>query len=124
MSPWMRYGVAGLVFLVLTTGMLWPWLDRPGRAGVTGAALVALPLQVVLFALLRASRQRMNRFLIVWAGGTLIRMGVVVAAVAVVMKTSAPPAPTLLALAGFLFGLLLLEPVFFRPENVKAHQGT
>jgi hypothetical protein len=119
-----RYAAAGFVLVACVTLALWPWLDGPARRGVAGAAMVALPLQVVLFALLVGKRDRVRTFFAIWAGGTLIRMGVIVAAVVVVVRTSTPPLPTLLALAGFLFGLLLLEPFFFRLRPSESIEGT
>ena len=115
MSPVGRYGATGLLLLLVVVAGLWPFLDTGGRYGVALAAAVAYPIQLLAFWLLIRYREKMNRFLAVWAGGTLVRMGVIVIAAFVIMRIDAiAPVPTLLALGGFFFGLLLLEPAFFR----------
>ncbi len=77
------------------------------------AALVAYPIQVAAFGLLVRYWGEANRFALVWVGGSVARMAVVLlAGFALSRVESLPPAPTLLALAGFFFGLLLLEPLF------------
>ncbi len=115
MSSVGRYGATGLLLLVVVVAALWPFLDAGGRYGVALAAAVAYPIQVLAFWLLIRDREKMNRFLAVWAGSTLVRMGVIVVTALLVMRIDAiAPVPTLLALGGFFFGLLLLEPAFFR----------
>lgn len=108
------YAGSGLVLLAAATTLAWPWVEADGRRGLVAAGAVAWSVQVVAFGLLLQHRCRPRRFLAVWAGGTLIRMAVVgVAAFAATRITSLATAPTLLGLAGFFFGLLLLEPLFF-----------
>jgi hypothetical protein len=46
----------------------------------------------------------------------LARVLVVAAGLALVLVYDLPPAPTLLALASFLFGMLLIEPFFITRE--------
>lgn len=82
------------------------------------AALVAYPIQLVAFFMLIRYWGEEKRFLMVWIGGTVARMGVILVAALTVWRMEVlPPAPTLLALAGFFFGLLLLEPLFLRPQE-------
>lgn len=115
MSPVGRYGATALLLLVVVVAGLWPFLDAGGRHGVALAAAVAYPIQVLAFWLLIRYREKMNHFLAVWVGSTLVRMGVIVVTALLVMRIDAiSSAPTLLALGGFFFGLLLLEPAFFR----------
>jgi hypothetical protein len=114
MSAVLRYAGVSFALLLGCTLILWPWLDAGGRAGVLGAALLAYPIQVVAFGLLIRFQKETNRFLAVWAGGTVVRMLVVgIAAFVLIRYPSISPVSTLLALAGFFFGLLLLEPLFF-----------
>lgn len=115
MSPVARYSVTGLLLLLLVVAGLWRFLDAGGRYGVALAAAVAYPIQVVAFWLLMRNREKMNRFLAVWVGGTFVRVAVIVVAALVVVRVDAvDPVPALLALGGFFFGLLMLEPAFFR----------
>jgi len=105
---------------MLVTLALWPWLDADARRGVVLAGLIALPVQITAFWLLLRYRDRLNGFLAVWAGGTLVRMAVVAVVATVVIRARMDGSVTmLLALAGFFFGLLLLEPVFFRLEATE-----
>ncbi len=115
MTPVGRYGVTGLLLVLIVVTGLWPFLDADGRRGIALAAAVAYPIQLLAFWLLIRYRQEMNRFLAVWAGGTLVRMGVIiVVGLWATRLESVAPVPMLLALGGFFFVLLLLEPAFFR----------
>lgn len=115
MRAFAAYLGTALLVLAGATALLWPWLDGPGRAGVAAAAALALGVQAVAFALLVRYRTCGRAFFTVLAGGAALRLGaVVLAALAVLHWRIVPAAPTLLALAGFLFGLLLLEPLFLR----------
>ena len=109
-----RYALATLVAALAGSALVWPWLDEGGRLGILVAAGVAWTVQVGTFGALVRFRGTVNGFLAAWAGGTVLRMGLVlVAAWVVVVVPALPPAPTLLGLAGFLFAMLLLEPFFF-----------
>lgn len=120
MRQTVRYGAVALVAVLLVIAALWPWVAPPARIGILVAALVAYPVQMVAFFLLVRFWGEGKRFLMVWGGGTVARMGVIVlAAVGVTRFEALPPAPTLLALAGFFFGLLLLEPLFLRPRGIE-----
>ena len=69
----------------------------------------------------------LKRFLIVWVGGTLARMLAIAGVAFVVLRSGTDGVvPTLLALATFFFGLLLLEPVYFKagePRPAAAGAG-
>ena len=120
MSAPLRYAATALLGCAAVTLVLWPFLDPEARRGIVIAAAIALPVQIVAFTLLIRYRTHMNGFLAIWAGGTLIRMAVVgIVAVVAIRSGSAGAVPMLLALAGFFFGLLLLEPMYFRPEAVE-----
>lgn len=108
--------------IFLVTAGLWPWLSSPARLGVLVAALVAYLVQLLAFFLLVRFRGDGKRFMVVWMGGTVVRMGVIllVALVVLTRVEGLPPAPTLLALAGFFFGLLLLEPLFLRGRGADS----
>ena len=105
--------------LVVIAG-LWPLLSPEGRTGILAAALVAYPIQMLAFFLLIKFWGDTKRFLLFWVGGTVVRMAVILAAALVLTRGEGlPPAPTLLGLAGFFFGLLLLEPLFLRPKGAE-----
>ena len=118
MSDSAKYALTGATGVTLVTLGLWPFLEPAGRRGILIAAAVALPIQVIAFSLMLRYRQDWNRFLAIWAGGTLLRMAVVGVVAFIAIRTGTEGAiPMLLALAGYFFGLLLLEPVFFKLHN-------
>ena len=122
MSAPLRYAATALAGCAAVTLVLWPFLDPEARRGIVIAAAIALPVQIGAFALLIRYRGNMNGFLAVWAGGTLVRMAVVGTAAAIAIRSGAAGAvPMLLGLAGFFFGLLLLEPIFFRPGATETN---
>jgi len=115
MSTSLKYAATGTAIVALATLALWPFLDPAGRRGVLIAAAVAIPVQVGAFAGLVRYRGQPNGFLAVWAGGTLLRMVVIGAVAFIAIRSGTEGAiPMLLALAGFFFGLLLLEPMYFK----------
>jgi hypothetical protein len=84
------------------------------------AAAVALPVQIVAFSALVRFRKRFTGFLAVWAGGILVRMAIVISVSIVALRVRMDGAvAALLALAGFFFLLLLLEPFYFRFEPAE-----
>ena len=124
MSASTRYAGTGVVAVGTILMVLWPFLEPAGRTGVMIAAAVALPVQVVAFWALNRHRAELNGFLAAWIGGTVLRMMVVAFVAFAVIRSGVDGAvPMLLALAGFFFGLLLLEPVYFETgpgETVEA----
>lgn len=115
MKAVLAYGAASSTLVAVVVAVLWMVLDPRGRFGVLMAAAVALPVQVAAFAFLVRGRARgTTAFLGAWVAGTLVRMGIVLGAALLLLRVTAlAPAPTLLSLAGFFFGLLLLEPLFW-----------
>jgi len=121
LTQFYRYGGVAFLVLLLVNAGLWPWVSPTARTGLLVAALVAYPTQMLAFFLLVRFWEDGKRFLLVWVGGTLVRMGVIlIAAVVLTQVEGLPPAPTLLGLAGFFFGLLLLEPLFLRPRGAES----
>lgn len=109
------YALAAAVAVAAVCAGLGALLRPEALAAVAWMGALAWAVQVALFAPVLAARGRGNAFLAAWAGGTVARFAVLGAAAWWVWHSRALPlAPSLLALAGFLFLLLLLEPVFFR----------
>ena len=122
MSASLRYGASAVAVVGVLTLVLWPFLEPAGRQGVLVAAAVALPVQLAAFAVLVRFRGRVAGFMAAWAGGMAVRvLAVAAVAFAVIRSGSDGAVPMLLALAGFFFALLLLEPVYFRAEPSKTH---
>ena len=116
----MRYALTGTAFVALAIAGLWWFLDAGGRSGVLIAAAIALPVQAGAFWGLMILKHKVNGFLAMWVGGTFLRMLVLAAAAVFAIRTEMDGAvPMLLSLAGFFFGLLLLEPMYFRSEPGK-----
>jgi hypothetical protein len=117
MSPAQKYAASGGALVAIGVLGLWPFLSPAGRVGVLLAAGISLPVQVVAFTLLLRRRGETTGFLAAWVGGMVARMLVVaLAAVYVIRSRMEGAVPMLLALAGFFFGLLLLESFHFRQE--------
>ena len=115
-----KYAFTGLLGVALITLVFMPFLDPAGRRGLVIAALIALPIQILAFSAMLSFRSDWNRFLVVWVGGTLLRMVVIALAAFVAIRLDLEGlAPMLLALAGFFFGLLLIEPIYLRSENAE-----
>lgn len=124
MTQTVRYGGVALAALLLVIAGLWPFLSPSGRTGIFVAALIAYPIQMGAFFMLIRFWGEGNRFLLVWVGGTVVRMGVLlVVALVVSQSETLPPAPTLLGLAGFFFGLLLLELLFLKPRGTESTES-
>ena len=119
-----KYASACMILVTAILVGLWPFLDDAGRSGMLVAAALAVPVQSIAFWALIRFRAEVNRFLAVWIGGTLVRMAVIGIGAVIATKSSADFAiPMLLALAGFFFGLLLLEPFYFQTQSSETVQA-
>ena len=120
MNPSLKYATTGVLAIALIVLGLWPFLDSSARGGVLVAAAIALPVQLSAFTLLIRYRGQLNGFLAAWVGGTFLRMCVIAVTAFVVIRSGTEGGVAmLLALTGFFFGLLLLEPIYFRVEPSK-----
>jgi hypothetical protein len=110
-----------LALVAVAVGIAALLMDRPAVVGVLVAGAVALPIQVVAFALMAKAPVGSNAFLAAWVGGALVRLVVVgVAAFVLAGLPDLPRAPTLLGLVAFFFVMLLLEPLFLGLGDVSA----
>lgn len=120
-----RYALTALLVVGLGATGLSVLLEESGRRGVLLAALIAYPVQVVSFGLLVRAREQSGRFVVWWGAGIALRIAAVVGAgVASSRLVSVQPAAFLLSLVGFIFVLLLLEPVFFVTQGKGARTAT
>jgi hypothetical protein len=120
MNRTLHYGAACTTLAIAGVLLCWPLLDGSGRMGLIVAAALALPVQIAAFAALRWGWSWRKRFLAVWAAGMFARALVLAAGLVLVLVFELPPAPTLLALAAFLFGMLLIEPFFIKTDGVRS----
>jgi hypothetical protein len=119
-STSLRYAAAALAVVGLGTLALWPFLEPAARRGLLVAAAVALPVQMIAFTTLLRFRGRVRGFMAAWAGGMAARaLAVATVAFVAIRSGGEGVVATLLALAGFFFALLLLEPVYFRPDPTE-----
>ncbi|MBI4543993.1 MAG: hypothetical protein HY703_02220 [Gemmatimonadetes bacterium] len=110
---WWYAAVGGAVVALAAVLLVGAGVEAPARVwALAGAAWL---VQLGAFGALLLLRRRGRGFFLAWGGGTVLRLGVVLG-VGLWLARTAPTsaAPLLLSFAGFLFLLLLLEPVFLR----------
>ena len=116
-----RYALTGLLMIAVAVAALFPFLGDEARKGVLLAAAVAYPVQITAFGLLLRSRGDPSRFFVWWGAGVAVRIGVVIIIGLIALRIESLEAePLLLSLAGFFFGLLLIEPAFFKGADRDA----
>ena len=107
--------------IAVAVAALFPFLDDEGRRGVLLAAVVAYPVQVRAFGFLLRARGDPSRFFVWWGAGVAVRIGVVIIVGLVALRIESLGAEALLlSLAGFFFGLLLIEPAFLKGADRDA----
>jgi hypothetical protein len=119
---------AGLALGVCAGVLGGGWVLFPAeeaRRGLVVAVAVALPLQLAAFGLLLTREPGSLGLLGVWAASALVRFAAVGGVALWVTTTEGvDPMITLLALAGLLFILLLLEPWALGAMNSDRRNGT
>ena len=114
-TSWLSYAAAALVLTGLVAALVSLLVAAASVRGVWFAAAVAYVVQLIAFALLLALRSQAHLFLAAWLGGMVLRFGALGACAFWLSRSDAlPRAPTLVSLVGFVFLMLLLEPVFLR----------
>jgi hypothetical protein len=107
--------------IVVAVAVLFPFLENEGRRGVLLAAAVAYPVQVAVFGLILRARGEPSRFFVWWGVGVVVRIGVVIIIGLSALRIESLGAEALLlSLAGFFFGLLMIEPVFLKGADRDA----
>lgn len=105
-----RFSVVSVTIVGAVVALAWFTLDPAAGQGVLIAGCVAVPLQIAGFAFLVRMRDDAKGLMAAWVGGVMARLAAIVAmAVVVLLVPTLAPAATMIAMAGFLFGLALLE---------------
>lgn len=114
-KAWLTYAAAGLILVVLITIVAVSFQTGSDRRAVMVGAAIAYVLQLIAFAFLLAVRDKQPLFLAGWLGGMLLRFGALGACLFWASRTDTlPRTPLAISLVGFVFVLLMLEPVFLR----------
>lgn len=114
MRALLAYGAASAVILVVLSGAVIGLVRGAEPAAVWLAAAIAWPVQLAAFAALLNTRGGPS-FMVGWATGIALRFGAVGAVAVWLTRTEVfDPAAALVSLVGFVFVLVLLEPLFLR----------
>ena len=121
LKAWLAYAVAALVVIGVAAGVGTLLVSKAVVPAVWFAAGVAYVLQLIAFAGLVMVRNRAQLFLAGWLIGMALRFGAV-GGVAWWLSRSAvlPREAALVSLVGFVFLLLLMEPMFLRWDLRKS----
>lgn len=112
---WLAYAGVGMALVVLLTIVAAGLVAAPIRPAILIGGAIAYVLQVTAFGLLLALRDKPQLFLAGWLGGMVLRFGALGAVLYWSSRTAVlARMPLALSLVGFVFLLLLLEPVFLR----------
>jgi len=113
-KSWLSYAAVGGVLTAVVAGVAGMLVGSDARA-VWIAAAIAWVIQLGAFGLMVALQSQPQLFMIGWLAGMMVRFGAVGVCAFWLSRTAALPlGTTLLSLVGFLFLLLLLEPLFLR----------
>lgn len=114
MRGWARYALLASV-IAAAGAALGSVLVPAARDAVLFAAVTALAVQLIAFALLLPARGRPTAVLAAWVAGVLLRLGVVAGvALWLTRGNSFDATAALLALVALLMALALLEPPALR----------
>ena len=115
LRAWLAYALTAAV-VVVAAALAISLLGGPSiNRAVWLAAAFAYGLQAIAFAMLLLVRDRTELFMAGWLGGMMLRFAAVGGLAFYASRfTTLPLAALLLSLVGFVFLLLLLEPVFLR----------
>ena len=112
---WFAYAATGLVLSGVCAGAASLLLAGAAERAMWLAAAIAYALQLVAFAGMLYGRRDPNLFLATWLTGMVLRFGAVgLVAWWLARNEALPREAALLSLVGFVFLLLLLEPLFLK----------
>lgn len=113
-----RYAATSVALVALSAAITWPMLAPSARVSLLTVGVLAAVLQGVLFTMLSGAHGDPNRFMKSWALGMAGRLAFV-AVVGIVVTTAGVGDATvaIIAAAGFVFALHLIEPVFLGTSN-------
>ena len=113
-----RYAATSVALVALSAAISWPMMGPVARASLLTVGLLAVVVQAGLFTMLAAAHGDPNRFMKSWALGMATRLAFVAAVATVVTVSGVGDATVaILAAAGFVFALHLIEPVFLGTSN-------
>jgi hypothetical protein len=108
---WLLYAASGAAATLLAAAIAAALVGE--RRAVWAAAAFAYVIQLVAFGLLVMLNAQPQGFMLAWVAGMIFRFGALGVCAAWLSRTSVlPQSTTLLSLVGFLFLLLLIEPLF------------
>ena len=114
-KAWAAYAVAALAVTLLAGGIGTVVAGDDAVSAVWFAAALAYGLQLIAFAGLVWVRDRTSLFLAGWIGGMALRFGALGGVAWWLSRSAAfPREAALISLVGFVFVLLLIEPIFLR----------
>jgi hypothetical protein len=115
LRAWIAYAVTGGLVIAVAALLVSLLGGAEVRRAVWLSAGFAYALQTIAFAMLLLVRDRTELFMAGWLGGMIMRFAAVGGVAFYASRyTTLPLGALLLSLVGFVFLLLLLEPVFLR----------
>lgn len=109
---WLRYAGAGLLATAVCAAVAALALGSGATSAIVFAGVVAYAVQLLAFGVLLALRNRGTMFLVGWLGGMVLRAAGLILAGLWLSRTPLPRPTAMVSLVGFLFLLLMLEPLF------------
>jgi len=112
---WLAYAVTGLLATTLIAFAVRVLAPVSDARAIWLAAGIAYLVQLAAFGALLAVRGQGQLFMLAWLGGMVVRFGVLGLGAFLLSSSDAlPRGATLISYVGFVFLLLLLEPLFLR----------
>jgi hypothetical protein len=118
LKAFLWYAAASLLVVLTVIAGAQALAQPPVSSAVAFAAAAAWVLQLLAFAGLVAARRQPSLFTAAWAGGMMLRFGVLGGVAFWLSRSEAlPMEAALVGLVGVMFVLVLLEAIFLRWET-------